>query len=55
MSGLLPPRSASRDAVREPRSGGEEFKDVLPAPPAAIREFPRERQPAMFTEVYDNS
>lgn len=31
-----------------------EFKDVLPAPPTAVREFPRNDTLAYFTEVYDN-
>ena len=31
-----------------------EFKTVLPAPPTAIRDFPRGDTLALFTEVYDN-
>jgi hypothetical protein len=31
-----------------------EFKDVLPAPPTASREFPRNDELAIFTEIYDN-
>ena len=31
-----------------------EFKDVLPAPPSASREFPRQDTLAVFAEVYDN-
>ena len=31
-----------------------DFKDVLPAQPTAMRDFPRNDQLALFTEVYDN-
>jgi hypothetical protein len=31
-----------------------EFKDVLPAPPTATREFPRGDTLAVFAEIYDN-
>jgi hypothetical protein len=31
-----------------------EFKDVLPAPPSASREFPRGDTLSVFAEVYDN-
>lgn len=33
---------------------GNEFKDVLPGPPTAMREFPAADQLAIFAEVYDN-
>lgn len=32
----------------------EELKDVLPAPPVAVRQFPRGDELAVFAEVYDN-
>ncbi len=32
-----------------------EFKDLLPAPPSAVREFPRGDTLAVFAEVYDNA
>ena len=32
----------------------EEFKDVLPGPPVAMRTFPRGDELAVFAEVYDN-
>src|SRR5215211_6840362 len=37
----------------DPSAG--EFKDVLPAPPSASREFPREDTLSVFAEVYDNA
>jgi VWFA-related protein len=32
----------------------EELKNVLPAPPVAVRSFPQNDEIALFTEVYDN-
>ena len=37
-----------------PVTGGPVFKDVLPSPPTAAREFPRDDTLAIFSEVYDN-
>lgn len=34
---------------------GPNFKDLLPAPPTAAREFPRNDTLAVFAEVYDNN
>jgi hypothetical protein len=31
-----------------------ELKDVLPSPPTALRDFPRNDTLALFTEIYDN-
>lgn len=42
---------ASRVATANPDPG---FKDVLPTPPTALREFPRGDDLALFVEVYDN-
>jgi VWFA-related protein len=38
-----------------PVTGGPSFKDVLPAPFTASREFPRNDTLAMFSEIYDNA
>lgn len=35
-------------------TGGPSFKDVLPAPPTAAREFPHNDTLAIFAEIYDN-
>ena len=52
MSGLL---LSSAYATRIPTANPDpDFKDVLSAPPTAIRDFPRNDQLALFTEVYDN-
>ena len=52
MSGLL---LASASATAMPSVNPDpELKSVLPAPPAAIRDFPRGDTLALFTEVYDN-
>jgi len=52
MSGLL---LSSAYATRIPTANPDpDFKDVLPAQPTAIRDFPRNDQLALFTEVYDN-
>jgi VWFA-related protein len=52
MSGLtLTSESAARMLTANPDPG---FKDVLPASPTAIREFPRTDTLALFAEVYDN-
>jgi hypothetical protein len=52
MSGIL---LTSAYASRWPTANPDpEFKEVLPAPPAAIREFPQNDTIALFTEIYDN-
>jgi VWFA-related protein len=52
MSGIaLTSASANRFVTINP---DPEFKDVLPAPAAAVREFPRDDTLAVFTEIYDN-
>ncbi|HXW07035.1 MAG TPA: VWA domain-containing protein [Vicinamibacterales bacterium] len=52
MSGiLLTSASASRMPTANP---DPDFKDILPAPPAAAREFPHGDTLSLFTEVYDN-
>jgi VWFA-related protein len=54
MSGIaLASASGSRIPTMSP-PGVNEFKDVLPAPPSASREFPRQDTLAVFAEVYDN-
>jgi VWFA-related protein len=55
MSGIaLASASGSRIPTTSPDPGVNEFKDVLPAPPSASREFPRQDTLAVFAEVYDN-
>jgi VWFA-related protein len=55
MSGIaLASASGSRIPTASPDPKVNEFKDVLPAPPSASREFPREDTLAVFAEVYDN-
>ena len=55
MSGIaLASASGSRIPTASPDPGVNEFKDVLPAPPSASREFPRQDTLAVFAEVYDN-
>lgn len=52
MSGLLLTSAAAR---RVPTANPDpEFKDVLPGPPAAARDFPQGDILAVFAEVYDN-
>ena len=52
MSGIaLTSPSAARTITANPDPG---FKDVLPAPATAIREFPQSDTLALFTEIYDN-
>ena len=52
MSGLM---LASGFASQMPSANPDpEFKTVLPGPPSALREFPRNDTVALFTEVYDN-
>jgi hypothetical protein len=55
MSGIaLASASGSRIPTASPDPSVNEFKDVLPAPPSASREFPRQDTLAVFAEVYDN-
>jgi VWFA-related protein len=55
MSGIaLASASGSRFPTASPDPSVNEFKDVLPAPPSASREFPRNDTLAVFAEVYDN-
>jgi VWFA-related protein len=52
MAGLL---LTSTAAGRTPTANPDpDFKEVLPAQPAALREFPRDDTLSLFTEVYDN-
>jgi VWFA-related protein len=52
MSGVL---LTSASATRVPTANQDsEFKDVMPGPPVAQREFPRGDVIALFAEVYDN-
>jgi len=46
--------STSRVPTASPDPNVNEFKDVLPAPPSAARDFPRDDTLSVFTEVYDN-
>ena len=55
MSGIaLASVSGSRIPTTSADPSVNEFKDVLPAPPSASREFPRQDTLAVFAEVYDN-
>jgi VWFA-related protein len=55
MSGImLTSASGSRVPTTSGDGSGNEFKDVLPGPPTAMRVFPANDQLAIFTEVYDN-
>ena len=55
MSGIaLASASGARMPTISPDPSVGEFKDVLPAPPSASREFPRQDTLAVFAEVYDN-
>jgi len=56
MSGIaITSAGASRTPTASPDPGVNEFKDVLPAPPTAARDFPTADTLAIFTEVYDNT
>jgi VWFA-related protein len=46
--------AASRIPFASPDPSVNEFKDVLPAPPTALRDFPRTDLLSVFAEVYDN-
>jgi hypothetical protein len=55
MSGIaLASASGSRIPTASPDPSVNEFKDVLPSPPSASRDFPRQDTLAVFAEVYDN-
>jgi VWFA-related protein len=55
MSGIaLASAAGSRIPTASPDPKANEFKDVLPAPPSASRDFPRADTLAVFAEVYDN-
>ena len=56
MSGIaIASAYASRIPTASPDPNVNEFKDVLPTAPTAIREFPRNDTLSIFAEVYDNS
>jgi VWFA-related protein len=55
MSGIaIASAAASRLPTASPDPSVNEFKDVLPAPPTASRDFPRNDVLSVFAEVYDN-
>jgi hypothetical protein len=55
MSGIaITSAAASHVPTASPDPSVNEFKDVLPAPPTAAREFSRDDVLAIFTEIYDN-
>jgi VWFA-related protein len=55
MSGIvITSASATRVPTASADPSGNEFKDVLPGPPTAMREFAQNDQLAIFAEVYDN-
>jgi hypothetical protein len=55
MSGIaISSGSSSTMMTASPDPSVNEFKDVLPGPPTASREFPRGDTLAVFAEVYDN-
>ena len=55
MSGIaITSAAASRVPTASPDPKVNEFKDVLPAPPTATREFARNDELAIFAEIYDN-
>jgi VWFA-related protein len=55
MSGIaITSAGASRTPTASPDPSVNEFKDVLPAPPTASREFPPNDTLAIFSEIYDN-
>ena len=53
MSGLVLTSTTSA-RIQTATPGGNDLKDVLPAPPSASREFPRGDDLAVFAEIYDN-
>ncbi len=56
MSGIaIASASNSRVPTATPDPAASEFKDALPAPPTAAREFPRGDLLSIFAEIYDNS
>ena len=56
MSGIaIASAYASRLPTANPDPSVNEFKDVLPSPPTALREFPRSDILSVFAEVYDNA
>jgi VWFA-related protein len=57
MSGVaLATASGSRIPTANPEKNPvTEFNQVLPAPPSAVREFPRGDSLSVFAEIYDNS
>jgi len=56
MSGIaIASASGSRIPTANPDKNANEFKDVLPAPPSASREFPRADTLFVFAEIYDNA
>ena len=56
MSGIaLTSIAASHVPTASPDPKVNEFKDVLPAPPTAMREFVQADTLTLFTEVYDNA
>lgn len=56
MSGIaLTSIAASHVPTASPDPSVNEFKDVLPAPPTAMREFVQADTLTLFTEVYDNA
>jgi hypothetical protein len=56
MSGIaIASAYASRLPTANPDPSVNEFKDVLPAAPTALREFPRNDVLSVFAEVYDNA
>jgi VWFA-related protein len=55
MSGIaITSASGTRVPTASADPSGNQFKDVLPGPPTAVREFPQGDQLAVFAEVYDN-
>ena len=55
MSGIaISSESSSRIPTASPDPKINEFKDVLPAPPTASRDFPKGDTLSVFAEVYDN-
>ena len=55
MSGIaIASAAAGRLPTASPDPSVNEFKDVLPAPPTASRDFPRNDVLSVFAEVYDN-
>jgi hypothetical protein len=55
MSGIaISSDTGTRMPTASPDPSVNEFKDVLPGPPTASRDFPRSDTLAVFAEVYDN-